>query len=171
MQVKEQKFWNPYLAGVALGLVLLASFLVTGHGLGASGAVYRVGVAAVNGLAPGFVARDAVLSETTAAGNPLDDFYVFMLVGVFLGGLVSAYAAGRLRGRIIRGPRIGAGARLVMAFGGGLLMGWAAKLARGCTSGQALSGGALLSVGSWIFMLAVFGGGYALAWFVRRQWT
>jgi len=171
MQAKEQKFWNPYLAGVALGLVLLASFLVTGHGLGASGAVYRVGVAAVNGLAPGFVARDAVLSETTSAGNPLDDFYVFMLVGVFLGGLVSAYAGGRLGRRIVRGPRIGPSARLAMAFGGGILMGWAARLSRGCTSGQALTGGALLSVGSWIFMLAVFGGGYALAWFVRRQWT
>jgi hypothetical protein len=171
MEAKEQKFWNPYLAGVALGLVLLAAFLVTGRGLGASGAVYRVGVAAVNGLAPGFVARDAVLSETTASGQPLDDFFVFMLGGAFLGGLVSSYAAGRFGRRIIRGPHIGPGARLVMAFGGGLLMGWAARLSRGCTSGQALSGGALLSVGSWIFMLSVFAGGYALAWFVRRQWT
>jgi len=49
-------------------------------------------------------------------------------------------------------------------------MGFAAKLARGCTSGQALSGGALMSVGAWAFMLAVFAGGYAAAWFLRRQW-
>ena len=50
-------------------------------------------------------------------------------------------------------------------------MGYGARMARGCTSGQALSGGAVLSVGSWAFMFAVFGGGYALAYFVRRLWN
>ena len=49
-------------------------------------------------------------------------------------------------------------------------MGFAARLGRGCTSGQALSGGAELALGSWVFMFAVFGGAYAFAWFVRRQW-
>ena len=53
---------------------------------------------------------------------------------------------------------------------GGALMGYGARLARGCTSGQALSGGAVMSVGSWAFMFAVFAGGYGLAWFVRRLW-
>jgi hypothetical protein len=61
--------------------------------------------------------------------------------------------------------------RLGFAFGGGLLMGLAARAARGCTSGQALSGGAAMSVGAWIFMLSVFAGGYGMAWFVRRQWS
>jgi hypothetical protein len=50
-------------------------------------------------------------------------------------------------------------------------MGMAARAARGCTSGQALSGGAAMSVGAWMFMLSVFAGGYAVAWFVRRQWS
>jgi hypothetical protein len=50
-------------------------------------------------------------------------------------------------------------------------MGFAARMALGCTSGQALSGGALMSAGSWIFMLSVFAGGYGLARAVRRQWT
>jgi hypothetical protein len=49
-------------------------------------------------------------------------------------------------------------------------MGFGAKLARGCTSGQALTGGAVLGVGSWAAMMAIFGGAYALAYFVRRQW-
>ena len=44
------------------------------------------------------------------------------------------------------------------------------KLARGCTSGQALTGGALLNLGSWVFMLMFFAGAYALAYFLRRQW-
>jgi len=39
----SRDFWNPYLAGMALGLVLLTAFLVMGHGLGASGAATRIG--------------------------------------------------------------------------------------------------------------------------------
>ena len=46
------KFANPYLAGIGLGLVLLASFLIMGKGLGASGAASRLGVSAVDTLAP-----------------------------------------------------------------------------------------------------------------------
>jgi uncharacterized membrane protein YedE/YeeE len=57
------------------------------------------------------------------------------------------------------------------AAGGGVVMGLGAALARGCTSGQALSGGALLATGSWAFMMMVFAGGYTLAYAVRRQWT
>jgi uncharacterized membrane protein YedE/YeeE len=60
--------------------------------------------------------------------------------------------------------------RVAFALAGGVLMGVAARIARGCTSGQALSGGALMSVGSWAFMFSVFGGGYALAYFMRREW-
>jgi uncharacterized protein len=171
METREQKFMNPYLAGVLLGLVLLASFLVMGRGLGASGAVYRGGVSLLEVFAPTHVASSPAMASMTAAGSPLDNFYVFLLAGVFLGGLVSSYAAGRFGKRIIRGPRVGVASRLALAIGGGVLMGYAARLARGCTSGQALSGGALLSVGSWIFMLAVFAGGYGLAYFVRREWT
>jgi hypothetical protein len=166
------KFANPYVAGIALGLVLLTAFLVMGNGLGASGAANRFGVGAVNSVAPESVDGHAYMSRTKSAGtHPMDNWFVFEVLGVFLGGAVSAALAGRLKRGVIRGPNISVGARLAFAFGGGMLMGVAARLARGCTSGQALSGGAVLSAGSWIFMFAVFAGGYALAYFVRRQWT
>ena len=67
--------------------------------------------------------------------------------------------------------QIGNKTRWMMAFLGGALMGYGARLARGCTSEQALSGGAVLSVGSWAFMFAVFAGAYALAYFLRRFWN
>ena len=170
--MKERPFANPYLAGIGLGLVLLASFLLSGHGLGASGAAYRVGVKVVETVAPVHAAEQEYLARTVeAAGDPLHNHYVLLAIGVVLGGMVSAYAAGRMGRRVIRGPRIGIGPRLMLAAAGGVLMGFAARLTLGCTSGQALSGGALLSVGSWIFMLAVFAGGYAVAGAVRRQWT
>jgi uncharacterized protein len=43
--------------------------------------------------------------------------------------------------------------------------------ARGCTSGQALTGGALLSVGAWLFIGAAFAAAYVVAFVTRRSWT
>jgi uncharacterized protein len=168
MRPNPDKFWNPYLAGVALGLVLFTSFLVMGSGLGASGASLRAGIAALEVVAPAHVASTAPLARAKA--SPHVTWLVFEVFGAVLGGVVAAYTSGRLRREVLKGPRIGNGARLALALAGGVLMGAAAKMTRGCTSGQALSGGALLSVGAWAFMFSVFGGGYALAWFLRREW-
>ena len=170
MDRNPSRFWNPYLGGVALGLVLLTTYLLMGKGLGASGASFRAGVAAVKLVAPQHVASVPALAAVSEEGNPLDDWLVFEVAGVLVGGFLGAMTSGRLGRETLRGPTFGAPARLAMGFGGGLLMGAAAKMARGCTSGQALSGGALLSAGSWAFMLSVFAGGYAVAYFVRRQW-
>ena len=111
------------------------------------------------------------LRSATEEGHPLDDWLVFEVLGVVLGGAVGGlHRPAPATGGAARGRGLGRRTRLIFALGGGILMGIAARMARGCTSGQALTGGALLSVGSWAFMFAVFGGGYALAYFVRRQW-
>jgi len=110
------------------------------------------------------------MARTVARGGLLDDWLVYEVLGVALGGLVGAFTSGRLGREVLRGPRISVPSRIGLALAGGFLMGIAAKMARGCTSGQALSGGALLSAGSWAFMLSVFAGGYAAVWFVRRAW-
>jgi hypothetical protein len=167
----ERPFWNPYLAGFALGLVLLASFLVAGQGLGASGTSNRLGIGAAYTVLPS-IAQVAPFSEYVGPGkNVLDDWLVFEVLGIFLGGAFGAYSAGRMRRGIQYGVRpIAPWKRLGLALLGGILMGLAARFARGCTSGQALSGGSLLSLGSWVFMMAVFAGGYLFAPIIRRQW-
>lgn len=168
---RSEKFWNPYLAGVALGLVFLSTFLVMGRGLGASGAANRLSIAVAQVVAPAVVESNESMSALAHEGRGvLDDWLVFEILGVLLGGAFGAYTAGRFRFGVIRGAGVGVATRLGFAFGGGTLMGMAARAARGCTSGQALSGGAVLSVGAWVFMLSVFAGGYAFAWFLRRQW-
>jgi hypothetical protein len=165
------KLWNPYVAGFALGLVLLASFVVMGQGLGASGGVARVLTTALHACVPDWVSANPSLSGMVDGGtSPLLHYLVFLGVGVLLGGYVGALTGGRIRVELERGPRSSAGLRIAMALAGGVVMGFAARLALGCTSGQALSGGASLAAGSWIFMMCVFAGGYAVAWFVRRQW-
>jgi hypothetical protein len=163
---------NPYIAGIGLGLVLLAAFVVMGRGLGASSAFMAVVATGVNAVAPAHAQANPYLAEYLGDGSqsPLMDWTVFEVLGVVAGGFLSGTLAGRVRGGVERGPRIGTAGRLAYAFAGGGLMGIGARLARGCTSGQALTGGALLNVGSWAFMLCVFAGGYAFAWFMRRQW-
>jgi uncharacterized membrane protein YedE/YeeE len=141
-----KRYSDPYLAGIGIGLVLLAAYALAGRGLGASGAF------------------SSVLAGT------FDDWVVLELVGVAAGGFASAWASGRLRRSIERGPQLTGSGRMFAAVGGGIVMGFGAKLARGCTSGQALTGGALLAAGSWIFIATCFAAGYAVAPVVRRLW-
>ena len=103
-------------------------------------------------------------------GHPLKAWLVFEVLGVFTGALLSGVLAGRMSRTVEKGPRASVALRLGLAFLGGFLMAFGAAMGRGCNSGQALSGGALLNAGSWIFMLCFFGGAYGVAWFVRRQW-
>ena len=165
----QRRHMNPYLAGFGLGLVLLAAFLIMGRGLGATAASGSI-VAWASGLvAPEWTAANPAL-KGYYADPPWTNWTVYLIVGAFVGALVSAKLGGRIRYRIERGPHLSASARLVLAFAGGAVAAMGAKLAKGCTSGQALTGGALLNVGSWVFMLAVFAGGYGAAWFARRLW-
>jgi hypothetical protein len=78
--------------------------------------------------------------------------------------------SGRNKLEVVRGAHTTNTKRLILALIGGMVMGIGARIGRGCTSSQALSGGALFSVGSWIFMLSLFAGAYAMAYFVRREW-
>lgn len=170
MSRDPDRFWNPYAGGVALGIVLLATFLLMGKGLGASSAPYRLGVWALGAIAPAHARAAPAIASMLDAGNPLDDWLVFEVAGMLVGGLLGALTSGRFSREVRKGATFPAGGRLSLAVAGGALMGFAARLGRGCTSGQALSGGAVMSVGAWAFMLSIFAGGYAVAVLVRRQW-
>ncbi len=170
--IEAKPYSNPYLVGFGLGLVLLAAFVIMGRGLGASGAMSSVVAVTVEKAAPDYASENSFFETYLGDGtsSPLKDWLVFEVLGVLVGGFISGLLAGRIKRTVEKGPRISTALRLVFAFAGGSLMGFGAMLARGCTSGQALTGGALLNLGSWIFMLMVFAGAYATAYFVRRQW-
>jgi uncharacterized membrane protein YedE/YeeE len=102
--------------------------------------------------------------------NPLAYYLVYMFVGTILGGLISSSLAGRFAFQLEKGADSPAWKRISFALGGGLMVGYASRLAQGCTSGQALSGGATLLTGSFVFLICLFAAGYAAAYFVRRQW-
>lgn len=159
---------NPYLAGVFLGLVLLASYAILGAGLGASGGLARLAAFLESLVAPAHTRASAYFG----AWGPhyLSYYLVYMFAGIFAGGFLSALAGGRLNLRVERGPACPAGKRAGLAFTGGMLVGFASRLAQGCTSGQALSGGALLLTGSLVFMASLFASGYAAARLFKGQW-
>ncbi len=164
----SRPYANPYLAGILLGLVLLASFLILGTGLGASGGIARIGAA----FSMCFSAPHTLGSEYFGqwGAQPLNYYLVFMFVGTFVGALFSALLASRARIQVERGGASPVSRRLAYALAGGVIVGFASRLAQGCTSGQALSGGALLLSGSLVFLVCLFASGYATAWFFRRQW-
>jgi hypothetical protein len=166
-----EPYMNPYLAGIGLGLVLLAAFVLVGRGLGASGAFNSTIAWLTSLVAPGYARSNEFLSSYLGGDtHPLKSWLVFEVLGVLAGAMLSGLLAHRVGIVVEKGPQISTAARLVLAFVGGGLMAFGAALARGCTSGQALTGGSLLNLGSWAFMMCVFGGAYAVAWFVRRQW-
>ncbi len=164
-------YWNPYLAGIGLGLVLLAAFVLVGRGLGASGGATAVVAGLVDTVAPRHARSLEWLAGYLSPGsNPFKEWLVFEGLGVFVGAMLSGLLARRLWVGIEKGPRVSRGGRLAMAFVGGAIMAVGAGFGRGCTSGQALTGGSLLNLGSWAFMLMVFAGAYAVAAFMRWQW-
>lgn len=168
----SQPYANPYLGGVLLGLVLFASYFITGNGLGASGGFSRYAAYIEDLIAPSHIDQVPYLIKMAGGQlNPLDNWIVMLTTGVIIGGFVSGVIHGRTKFETHKGPNISNQARWLFAFLGGILFAYGARLARGCTSGQALSGGATLSAGSWVVMFSIFGGGYALAYFVRRLWN
>ena len=163
---------NPYLAGFLLGLVLLLCIFITGRGLGASGAVKSLVVATVDGLTPVHAQQSSFYGTYVGAGkeSPLKTWLVFEIAGVLIGGFLSGLISNRLNIVTESGHRIRPKLRWLLAALGGALFGIGAQFARGCTSGAALSGMAVLSTAGFVTMMAIFGSGYLIAYFFRKLW-
>lgn len=166
--MNPRPYANPYVAGFGLGLVLLAAFVFTGQGLGASGAFANAATGLVSAFAPSELANNHYFARYATA--PWTAWMLIEVAGLVVGAAISALVFGRWRIELNGGAYIGRATRLATAATGGALMGLGAVLARGCTSGQALSGGAMLSVGSWIFMMTAFIAAFIAAPFARGLW-
>lgn len=169
---KSRGYINPYLGGVLLGLVLLAANFVSGRGLGASGAVKNTLVTAVQAVAPEHAGNAAYFKEITASHGDhlMKSWLVFEVLGLIVGGFLSGTLAGRLKLKVEHSPKITSKRRMLFALLGGIFFGFGSQMGRGCTSGTALSGMAVLSVGGLITMAAIFGSAFALAYFFRKNW-
>ncbi len=169
--MKRKNYMNPYLAGVLLGLVLLSAMYFSGRGLGASGGLKYAVVAAVEAVDKQHAIESSYYSKYFENGeNPLKSWLALEVLGMFLGGFISGALSGRLKFTVEHSPKISKNKRLLFAFLGGVFFVYGAQLARGCTSGAALSGMAVLSVAGFVTMIGIFGSAYLFAWFFRRLW-
>lgn len=174
MKVTEQNrhiYWNPYFGGFLLGLIVLFTFYTTGRGLGASGAMKSGVVAAIEQIAPTHAENNAYYSKFISEDkSPLNTWLVFEVIGMLIGGMISGGLSGRIGWRVQHSPKITKRRRLYFALGGGILFGIGAQIGRGCTSGAALSGMSVLSVGGFLITITIFGTGYLVAYFFRKNW-
>lgn len=168
---KRKPYMNPYLAGVLLGLVLLSAMYLSGRGLGASGGIKYCVVSIIGAGSQEHVENSPYYSKYYADGkSPLKNWLVLEVLGMLVGGFISGAISGRLTWRIEKSPNISNRKRMIMAFLGGVLFVYGAQLARGCTSGAALSGMAVLTTAGFVTMMVIFGSGYLFAWFFRKNW-
>lgn len=168
--ILKNNYWSPYIVGIFLGLILLSSFYIMGWGLGVSKALTRFTAYVLHVPFPQKIEKNTYFKDYIKEEKPLKDWIVFEVSGMFLGGLVGSITGRRFNLRVERGPRINIAKRFIAAIFGGIIVGFATRLARGCTSGVALSGGAMLTLGGWAFVIGMFSGGYAIAFLVKRLW-
>ncbi|WP_456463244.1 YeeE/YedE thiosulfate transporter family protein [Lutibacter sp.] len=164
-------YWNPYFGGFLLGILILATFYITGRGLGASGAFKSTVVTVVDDIAPTHAENNAYYEKFIKKDDtPMNTWLVFESLGILIGGFLSGALSGRLKLFVQHSPKITSKRRLIFALLGGAFFGFGAQLARGCTSGAGLSGMAVLSTGGFITVLTIFGSGYLFAYFFRKNW-
>ncbi len=160
-------FWSPLAAGLALGFVLLLTFVLTGHGVGATGASTRFSAWLGLTVAPVATQSNAYLGAMAEGGNLLNSWITWQIIGVAIGALVAAFLAGRFRMQFDGSRSIGTTRRLTTALVGGLLAGFGARVAAGCTSGLGLSGAATLGIAAFVFLATFFAVGLIASRMVR----
>ncbi len=167
----RKRYMNPYLAGILLGLVLLSAMVISGRGLGASGGIKYCVVSLINTVSPSHIENSVHYTKYFEGGKkPITNWLTLEIFGLVAGGFISGAVSGRLKLKVEKSPKISVVRRLVFAFLGGVLFVYGGQLARGCTSGAALSGMAVLATAGFVTMIAIFGSAFAFAWFFRKNW-
>jgi hypothetical protein len=162
--------WSPYVAGALLGLVVAVSMVVFGHRLSGGGAYQYVAGVIGRAVAP----RSSFFRFVVPARA---DWELVVVCGAALGAFVAARSSGAFRIRAMpdSGWQEAFGSRVwvrwVIAFFGAAMTEFAAGLAGGCTASLAVSGGAALAPGAFVFMAGMFAGGVPTAWWIYRRVT
>lgn len=168
----RQKVWSPYLAGVIIGLLQIPAFLIIETALGASSSYVTIGGLFASWIDPSVLQIDYIARHVALTGK--NWWQVALVAGIAIGAFVSVALSGARRRAIspIWARALGTACpvrRSFVAFVGGFVMLFGARLADGCTSGHGLSGMAQLAVGSTVAVAAMFAGGIATAMLLLRR--
>lgn len=170
MRKDPRSYWPAWVASLVLGSTLLATFLLSGHGLGATGFTTRLTAWLWGSADPSSAAANEYLGRMASNPAVLDNWITYQVVGVIFGALLSAYLAGRFQVRFCTvSDSQTRRSRLFSVFAGGALAGFGARVALGCTSGMGLSGAAALSTAAFVFLGTFFAGAFILKFLLWRR--
>lgn len=156
----EEVRWSPYLVGGLIGVLAWIVFGFMDESLGVSTTFVHVAILVENWIIPEHAAQLRYFQETISKSNLIDWQFAFVL-GIFFGSFLAAFLARSFNTKSVTalwGRCFGYSLtkRFVGAFFGGILIMFGARLAGGCTSGHGISGGLLLAISSWLFVLSAF---------------
>jgi uncharacterized membrane protein YedE/YeeE len=166
---ESTKYMNPLVAGLMLGVVLLSTFVITGHGLGATGFTTRLTAWLGMYVVPVATSANDYLGGMVEDGSPLSAWITWQVVGVAIGALLSAFLAKRIHFQLDGKKYLGGAKRPLTALVGGLLAGFGARVAAGCTSGLGLSGAAVLSLAGFTFLGTFFAVGLLASRLMKEE--
>ena len=166
-----ERAWSPYVAGILIGLLQIPAFLLADTALGASSSYVLVAGHIAALFDPAAAEAGTYFSKYMSATKYA--WQTAMVVGIALGAYLSMRLSGATRNAFspawTRAVGIrGFGPRAAMAFSGGFVMLFGARLAGGCPSGHGLSGMAQLAVSSTVAIAFAFAGGIAVAALMRK---
>jgi len=153
----EAGAWSPYLVGTLIGLLSMATFYFSNKPLSVSTAYARLAGMVSNLLSRGHTENLKFFQDT----KPKLEWGMMLVLGMLLGGFIAAVTGGEITAVWVPalwehrfGPDVAP--RLGVAFVGGAILAYGARLAGGCTSGHGISGALQLSVSSWIALVCFF---------------
>jgi len=158
--------WPVWVGGLLVGAIGTAAYLRVGPlgvtaELGSAGRMLANGAGLIPERLDGLDTLRgciAVLRETFLSEN-----------GCFIVGLAAGALAGGIGGGQFR-PRLPTGTEIVRALAGGVLLGWGAMTALGCTVGVLLSGTMAGAVSGFVFAAFCLAGCWAGLRFLPASW-
>ncbi len=163
--------WSPYAAGVVIGLLQIPAFYFLGTALGTSSSYVTISANIASFFDPSIAAIKYAANHMGGAKNW---WQVALIGGIVLGAFISSRLSGTARwgASPFWAQAMGAhtpAQRYLMAFTGGFIMVFGARIADGCTSGHGVSGIAQLAIGSFVAVTAMFGAGIITANLIYKR--
>jgi len=164
VRLLRQREWPWWQAGILLGLLNMLAFYTANYYLSTSTTFSRAAGMLVGLFAPGHVAENTYYQ----AHKPVVEWQFMVVIGIFIGTFLASKLSGSFRVSLVPdlfAARFGQGAIRRSGIGllGGVLLGFGARMADGCTSGHTISGAAQLALSGWVATMGFFLGGIALA--------
>lgn len=156
--------WSPYAVGIGIGILSWFTFYISGKPIGCSTTFSRAAGMIEKLFRGARVDKMPYYQEF----RPVVEWQFMLVVGIVIGAFISSLLSGDFQWQWIPAQWAAAfGAdrltRLVVALIGGILLGFGARWADGCTSGHGISGTMQLAISSWVSAICFFVGGIIMA--------